>query len=103
MANFCGNCGATLAGSFCNKCGTRAPEASAPVGQPATPAAAAPVQIAPQATPQAAIQPAGSSAPPAKGSGLGKVLLIVGGVLLLVFVIFAGAAKLANNSITLLR
>src|SRR5580765_5949752 len=86
MANFCGNCGATLSGVFCNKCGARAQE-PAPAAQPPVEPAFQPVAI-PQ-TPVAA-QPAAAVA--AKGSGLGKILLIVGGVLLLLFLIAVGSA-----------
>lgn len=85
MANFCGNCGATLSGVFCNKCGARAQEPS-PAAPPPAPPAFQPVAVA--QTPVAA-QPAAAAS---KGSGIGKILLIVGGVLLLLFVIGVGAA-----------
>lgn len=78
MAGFCTNCGASLTGSFCTACGTRATSASPGVaGQPQS------VQV------QAVAQPAATAA---KGSGLGKVLLIVGGILVLLFVIGAAGA-----------
>src|SRR4051812_33809152 len=70
MASFCGNCGATLSGVFCNKCGARAQEPT-PLAQPQAQPAFQPVASA--QTPVAA-QPAAA----ATGSGLGKILLIVG-------------------------
>jgi hypothetical protein len=73
MAGFCTNCGAPLTGPFCTGCGTR-------VGSPV------PSQSV-QAQPTA---PTHSTTP--KGSGLAKVLLIVGGILILLFVIAAGSA-----------
>jgi hypothetical protein len=85
MANFCGNCGATLTGPFCNKCGARAQDPAPAAQQPMPPA----FQPVPVAQAPVAAQPA---APAAKGSGLGKILLIVGGVLLLLFVIAVGSA-----------
>jgi hypothetical protein len=119
MAGFCVNCGAPLSGAFCNKCGARAgspsapsPIAPAPVqpvvtpppfqpavepfqagAQPAFQPVAPPVQGGPSFQPVAQ-PPAAAYAPPAarKGSILGKVLLIVGGVLVLLFVLgIAGA------------
>jgi len=83
MAGFCVTCGAPLTGAFCNKCGARAVAPSAPA-QPT------PVQAKPsvQSAPPAAIQPVTA----AKGSGVGKILLIVGGVLLMLFVLGVGAA-----------
>ena len=86
MANFCGNCGATLTGVFCNKCGARAQETPAQP-QPAAPPVAQPP--APAFQPVAVPQAAGAAK---KGSGLGKILLIVGGVLLVLFVLGVGAA-----------
>ena len=72
-----------MTGTFCNKCGARGVSPSASVAQPVA-ASAAPVQSA---------APAGQSAGTAtKGSGLGKALAIVGGALVLLFVIGAGAA-----------
>ncbi len=87
MANFCGSCGATLTGAFCNKCGARALQSSAQA-QPLSPPPS--THSAVQATSQPA--PVQSAAVAAKSSGLGKILLIVGGVLLLLFVIGVGAA-----------
>jgi hypothetical protein len=86
MANFCGNCGATLSGVFCNKCGARAQEPSPVAQQPVPPAIPTPAAVAPAPV---AAQPAAAAA---KGSGIGKILLIVGGVLLLLFVMGVGAA-----------
>jgi hypothetical protein len=94
MAGFCVSCGAPLSGAFCNKCGARAvgPGAAA---RP-TPIQAQPIQAQPvrsQPAVQAATPAAGqASAAPAKSSGLGKILLIVGGVLLVLFVLGVGAA-----------
>lgn len=89
MATFCNSCGATMTGPFCNKCGARA------VG-PATPASHAPAQAMP-APPQAAgappvqpIQPVATAAP--TKSSAGKILLVIGGVLLVLFVIGVAAA-----------
>jgi hypothetical protein len=82
MPGFCGHCGAPISGAFCGKCGK-------PAASPGTPA---PAQSAP--TPPA--KPLAPSAAPAtvakKSSGLGKVLLVVGGVLVLLFVVAVGAA-----------
>ena len=89
MPGFCVSCGAPLTGAFCNTCGARAVTPSAPAPQPIAPAAAPPVQTAAPASPQTAGRPAGAVA---KGSGLGKALAIVGGVLLLLFVMGVGAA-----------
>jgi hypothetical protein len=90
MAGFCVNCGTPLTGAFCNNCGARAvsPSTASPVQPaaqpPVVPYTAVPVAQTPP-TPQVA-------APTAKGSGLGKVLLIVAGVLVLLFVIGISAA-----------
>lgn len=83
MAGFCVSCGSPMTGAFCNKCGARAVPPSTSVAQPLA-ASAAPVQAAVPAS-----QIAGTAA---KGSGLGKALAIVGGVLVLLFVIGIGAA-----------
>ncbi len=80
MPGFCRNCGAPLTGAFCVKCGQPADAPSALSEQaPSTPVVAAPV--APAAVPA-----------PAKGSGLGKVLLIVGLIFGLFVVVGVGAA-----------
>jgi hypothetical protein len=83
MAGFCVSCGSPMTGPFCNKCGTRAVPASTSVAQPVA-ASAVPVQAAVPASQIAGTAP--------KGSGLGKALAIVGGVLVLLFVIGIGAA-----------
>ena len=67
MASFCRNCGSPLSGAFCGKCGARADGPSAPAES------VQPRQPPPAATPQTA-------APAVKKSGMGKVLLIVGGI-----------------------
>jgi len=91
MAGFCVSCGAPLSGVFCNRCGARA-QAPSVSPQPAVPPVTqTPVVATPPAAPIAA-QAAAPAAAAAKGSGLGKVLAIVGGVLLLLFVLGAGAA-----------
>ncbi len=92
MPGFCVSCGAPLTGPFCNKCGVRAVQPSAPPQpQPAPPpVAAAPVAPA-QPVGQVTVQPV-PQAVVAKGSGWGKILLIVGGVLLVLFVIGIGSA-----------
>lgn len=110
MAGFCVNCGAPLLGAFCNKCGARAvapgapsqtaPSAAAPttaqppapqggwqsVNVPTTPAASQPV-LSPGYQPVNAPVAAG----PPKGSGIGKILLWVGGILVLLFALGIGA------------
>lgn len=83
MAGFCVSCGAPLTGAFCNKCGARAAGPSA-VAQPKPVQASPVVQSAPPAT--------GQVTAPAKSSGLGKILLVIGGVLLVLFVLGVGAA-----------
>ena len=106
MAGFCVSCGTPLTGPFCNNCGARAVPPSAPAQgvpyqpvepvqagyqpvnvpvSPSQPAAAMPVQAGYQP-----VQAPVTSAP--KGLGLGRVLLWVGGVLLVLFMIGAGAA-----------
>jgi hypothetical protein len=88
MPGFCVSCGAPLSGAFCNQCGARAVTPSSLPAQPIAPAPP-PVQAAAPAAPQTTGQPAAVGA---KGSGLGKALAIVGGILLLLFVIAAGTA-----------
>ena len=93
MAGFCVNCGTPLTGAFCNNCGARAVSRSAaspvqpPLQPPVVPSTTVPYTPVPTA--QASPTP---SATAAKGSGLGKVLAIVGGVLVLLFVIGISAA-----------
>ena len=104
MPGFCVNCGTPLTGLFCNNCGARAfapsgsPQAPAPPvsssqsgyqtvnvpGAPSNAMSAVPLQgYQPVPVPLAA-------AP--KSSGLGKVLLWIGGVLLVMFMVGAAAA-----------
>lgn len=86
MPGFCVSCGAPLSGAFCNQCGARAVGPSAPAAQPVA-------SSLPPSPAQAAPLPAGPAAgTPAKSTGLGKVLAIVGGILVLLFVIGASAA-----------
>jgi hypothetical protein len=87
MPGFCVSCGAALSGAFCNSCGARAVPPSAPTQQAA--AVAPPVQTAVPIASPATGQPVGTAA---KGSGLGKVLAIVGGIFLLLLVIGVGSA-----------
>ena len=87
MPGFCVSCGAPLSGAFCNSCGARAVPPSAPTQQAAP--VAPPVQTAVPIASPATGQPVGTAA---KGSGLGKVLAIVGGILLLLLVIGVGSA-----------
>jgi len=90
MAGFCVNCGTPLTGAFCNNCGAQAVSPS-PV-LPVQPAAQPPV-VPYTTVPVAQSPPTPPVARPAsKGSGLGKVLAIVGGVLVLLFVIGISAA-----------
>ena len=78
MAGFCRNCGSPLSGAFCGKCGTRVEGASEP-SQQAAPSAQQP----PSAVPQAAV-------PARRKSGVGRVLLIVGGVFMAICVLAIG-------------
>jgi hypothetical protein len=82
MAGFCTNCGAPVTGAFCTGCGTQVGTASRSVSVPTQPVQAQPT--IPSGTPPATTG--------AKSSGLSKVLLIVGGILLVLFVIGAAAA-----------
>ncbi|HYM76519.1 MAG TPA: hypothetical protein VE377_11125 [Candidatus Dormibacteraeota bacterium] len=114
MSGFCVSCGAPLTGPFCNSCGARAvpppaqaapppmpvqspvpppvqqPAAWQPVNVPSSQAASVPLN---QPPPQPTYQPVSApvSAPP-KSSGVGKILLWVGGVLLVLFMVGAAAA-----------
>jgi len=109
MPGFCVSCGTPLTGAFCNNCGARAVAPIAPAqAAPPTPAPApggyqpvhVPVSPAQPATamPVQAYQPvqapitAAPITPAAQGSGLGKVLLWVGGILVVLFMIGAGAS-----------
>ena len=100
MPGFCVKCGTPLTGPFCNNCGARAVPASAPAQ------ASAPLQpgYQPVNLPSSPVQPISptpvqnyqpvqapvSTAP--KSSGLGKILLWVGGILLVLFMVGAAAA-----------
>ena len=106
MPGFCVSCGTPLTGPFCNNCGARAapPGASASTAPspPVTPVQAGyqpvNVPVSPAQTPAAMpvqggyqpVQAPVTTGP--KGSGLGKVLLWVGGIFLVLFMIGAGAA-----------
>ena len=105
MPGFCVSCGTPLTGPFCNNCGAR----SLPPGSPVQATlASTPAQS--QAGYQPVVVPGTPSQPvppmPAQGyqpvqasvtvapksSGLGKVLLWVGGIFLVLFMMVAGAA-----------
>jgi hypothetical protein len=105
MPGFCVSCGTPLTGPFCNNCGARAvsPGSQVQATQPATPAhlqegyqpVVVPSLSSQPASPMPSqgyqpVQAAVTESP--KGSGLGKVLLWVGGILLVLFMIGAGAA-----------
>lgn len=103
MPGFCVSCGTPLTGPFCNSCGARAvaPGAPAQAAPTATPPQAGyqPVNISgPSAQPVSATPVQGYQPVPApvattpKGSGAGKILLWVGGVLLVLFMVGAAAA-----------
>lgn len=81
MSSYCTNCGSPVSGSFCGNCGQRVK---------VTPSAAAPVSAVPPAAAVPPGQPA--SAAPAKSSGLGKVLLIGGAIILLFLVVGAAGS-----------
>jgi hypothetical protein len=105
MPGFCVSCGTPLTGPFCNNCGARAVPPGSPVqATPASTPAQSPAGYQPVVVPSTLLQPvspmpalgyqpvqAPVSATP-KGSGIGKVLLWVGGIFLLLFMIVAGAA-----------
>lgn len=99
MAGFCVNCGTPLTGPFCNACGARALSPAAQAPPPPMPPQAdyQPVNVAvasqPVSPPVQAYQPVQASvgAPPTK-SGLGKVLLWVGGIFLVLFIAGGAAA-----------
>ena len=82
MAGFCTNCGAPLTGGFCTACGARVVTPSSSVSVTAQPV---------QAQPTIPAGAPGATAA-AKSSGLGKVLLIVGGILLVLFLIGTATA-----------
>lgn len=108
MAGFCVNCGAPITGPFCNQCGSRAVPPGTPA-QAAQPSAPTPVQppIQAQAGWQSVSVPTGPapsqpmSAPvyqpvnapvmaAPRSSGIGKILLWIGGIVLLLFMIVMG-------------
>ena len=105
MPGFCVNCGTPLTGSFCNNCGARAVPPGASVEVPAPPASAAqpgdyqtvnvpsspaqPMPVAPVGGYQAVQVPVVASP---KSSGFVRVLLWVGGILLVLFMAGAAAA-----------
>ena len=101
MPGFCVSCGSPLTGPFCNQCGARAvppggPAQSLPAVPQSPPVQAGfqavniPVSSAPPA--QAGYQPvkAPTMAPP-KSSGLGKILLWIGAIVLVLFIAGVGA------------
>jgi hypothetical protein len=105
MPGFCVSCGTPLTGPFCNNCGARAVPPGGPVqAMPAATPAQPQGSYQPVVVPGAPSQPV--SAMPAqgnqpvqapvtaapRGSGLGKVLLWVGGIFLVLFMIVAGSA-----------
>src|SRR5205085_9504182 len=87
--SFCNSCGATMTGTFCNKCGARAvgQNSQASIVSHPTPL---PIQAVPPMPAQVpvAVQPVVA---PTKSSA-GKILLVIGGVLLVLFMIGAAAA-----------
>src|ERR1700757_4514318 len=105
MPGFCVSCGTPLTGPFCNNCGARAVPPGSPLQAtlastpPQSPAGYQPVVV--PSTPAQPVSPIAAqgyqpvhapvSAAP-KGSGLGKVLLWVGGIFLVLFMIGAAAA-----------
>lgn len=104
MPGFCVSCGTPLTGPFCNSCGARAvaPSGAAQAVPPSSPTPQAgyqPVNI-PSATAHPVSSPPvqGYQAVPTsvaaapKGSGAGKILLWVGGILLVLFMMGAAAA-----------
>ncbi len=102
MVGFCVSCGTPLTGPFCNKCGARAVppgvSSQSPIqpALPTTPPAQGfqPVNIPTSSAPppQAGYQQVYAPTVPAtKSSGLGKVLLWIGGIMLLLFIMGVGA------------
>ena len=86
MAGFCVTCGAPMTGAFCSKCGAKAVAPGAPPAQIAPPVQA-PSPI-PAPTRVVVTQPATV----AKSSGLGKILLWVGGIFFVLLLVGAGAS-----------
>lgn len=101
MPGFCVSCGSPLTGPFCNKCGARAipsgapTQSQAPIAPQVTPPAQAgfqPVNIpTPSAPAQAGYQPVYAPVAAPKSSGLGKILLWIGGIVLVLFIAGVGA------------
>ncbi len=88
---FCNSCGATMTGAFCNKCGARSVGPSpTTTSAPAAPVPAAAPAAIPVQSQAPAVVPATVAAK--KGGSAGKILLTIGGVLLLLFVIGIAAA-----------
>src|SRR5215469_16250311 len=100
MPGFCVNCGTPLTGPFCNNCGARAVPRGASAQVPAPPAPAVrPGDYQTVNVPGSPLQAIEGYQPVAvpvaaapKSSGFGKVLLRVGGILLLLFLMGAAAA-----------
>jgi len=90
MAGFCVSCGALLTGPFCNQCGARAIPPNAPVQPVNVPGIPAQSVTPPPAQGFQLVQVPTTAAP--KGSSVGKLLLWVGGILLILFVVGAAAA-----------
>ncbi|MGC2696248.1 MAG: hypothetical protein WA738_10710 [Candidatus Angelobacter sp.] len=105
MPGFCTGCGAPLAGAFCGRCGKAAQAASTPpqpATQPSTPAQPAAQPFVPQSAASVQSPAAAASAPvqaqasmpptAVKKSGAGKVLLIIGVLLVGLFALGIGGA-----------
>ena len=105
MPGFCVNCGTPLTGPFCNNCGAKAVPPTAPAqGTPYPPVTPVQGGYQPVNVPGTPSQPVSSipaqayqpvqapvmAAP--RGSGLGKVLLWIGGILLVLFMVGGAAA-----------
>lgn len=104
MPGFCVSCGTPLTGPFCNSCGARAvapspPAQAAPPKPPTAQAGYQPVSIPGGPAPQVSATPVRQSYQPVptpvttspKASGAGKILLWIGGVLLVLFMMGAAA------------
>lgn len=103
MPGFCVSCGSPLTGPFCNKCGARAvppgapaqsPAAAPPQPAPPAPGGFQPVNIPSSAAPsaQAGYQPVNAPTVAApKSSGVGKILLWVGAIVMVFVIAGVGA------------
>lgn len=91
MPTFCNSCGATMTGAFCNKCGARAIAPSVP-SQPVARPMQTPPPVSAPIQPQIAVGPPTVTPTAAKSGGAGKILLAIGGVLLVLFVMGVAAA-----------